>query len=256
MRHMPAGMFLRSHPRASYIADPEHALGLDAFYRATGLDSAEHVPLPRFVEYGRWFQQEAVPEIDPRRVASVARAGDQFQLLRIEDGEQLRGGPGRRRSGDRGVRLAAAGLRGASAAAGLAHGRPRRPERLRTATRGRGRSRPERARVGSPARRSRLGGSLLVRKDGIRVAARARGRADPPRAAMYAIIPHRHRRRPRQLDLRPTRALRAPAIRAAIRIRRPLHRSSRSKLASTATGERRGSRSAAPSALRAPPASR
>ncbi|MGH2892391.1 MAG: NAD(P)-binding domain-containing protein, partial [Solirubrobacteraceae bacterium] len=42
----------------------------------------------QFIDYGRWFAQQVVPEIDTRQVSSVARAGVGFRLC-LADGEQL-----------------------------------------------------------------------------------------------------------------------------------------------------------------------
>lgn len=68
---MPAGMLLRSRWEASQIADPKHALDLGSYEAASGLERAEPVPLARFVDYGRWFQEHAVPARgpDPRAAA-------------------------------------------------------------------------------------------------------------------------------------------------------------------------------------------
>jgi len=82
---MPKGMFLRSGWRASYISDPKHDFSLDAFQSASGCKIPTPVPLDRFVAYGRWFQQKAVPDLDGRLVASVTRNATGFQL-KLNDG--------------------------------------------------------------------------------------------------------------------------------------------------------------------------
>jgi hypothetical protein len=87
--HMPAGMLLRSRWDASHIADPHHALGLGAYERALDIERVEPVPLERFVDYGRWFQQQAVPELERRRVGRVSRDGDGFRVD-LDDGEAVR----------------------------------------------------------------------------------------------------------------------------------------------------------------------
>ena len=84
--HMPAGMLLRSPYVASHIADPDAALTLDSYAAASGGALAVPVPLERFIAYGRWFQREAVPDADPRRVTRVARDNGSFRLT-TEDGE-------------------------------------------------------------------------------------------------------------------------------------------------------------------------
>src|SRR5581483_5688162 len=72
-RNMPAGMLLRSGWQASHISDPAQALTLDTFKRATGVSIDTPVPLDRFVEYGKWYQQEAVSDLDFREIAAIER---------------------------------------------------------------------------------------------------------------------------------------------------------------------------------------
>lgn len=89
-RQMPQGMKLRSPWEASHIADPDGDLTLDA-YEATLNGSGpipRPVPLERYVAYGRWFQQHAVPDLDTRRVVEVARPNGHFRLT-LDDGESF-----------------------------------------------------------------------------------------------------------------------------------------------------------------------
>jgi FAD-dependent urate hydroxylase len=87
--HMPTGMFLRSHRNASNIADPKKELTLDHFERSRGKAVLKPIPLQDFVEYGLWFQERAVPQIDHRQVASVNKNGSGFKLT-LSDGEVLK----------------------------------------------------------------------------------------------------------------------------------------------------------------------
>src|SRR5919202_700425 len=80
VHHMPQGMLLRSRWEASNIADPDHALGLGSYEAASGLEHAEPVPLGRFVEYGRWFQEHAVAGLERRRVARVSLDSHDFRV--------------------------------------------------------------------------------------------------------------------------------------------------------------------------------
>jgi FAD-dependent urate hydroxylase len=80
VEHMPKGMLLRSRWDASHIADPDHALGLARYEELHGLERMEPVPLERFVDYGRWFQVQAVPHLEHRRIARIAAA----RSIRIE----------------------------------------------------------------------------------------------------------------------------------------------------------------------------
>lgn len=86
--YMPKGMLLRSGWKASYISDPQQEFTLEAFERATGSRVTRPVPLDRFVAYGSWFQQQVAPNVDPRKVTSVARNGRGYHLT-VEDGESF-----------------------------------------------------------------------------------------------------------------------------------------------------------------------
>lgn len=86
--NMPAGMLLRSPRIATSISDPAGKLDLDGFSAATGVPVGSPVPLAAFIEYGRWFQTQAVPEVDRRRVERVQRANGRF-LLTLADGERV-----------------------------------------------------------------------------------------------------------------------------------------------------------------------
>ena len=90
-RHMPAGMLLRSLPRASFIADPGHEFGLDRFEQQHGLPPADPVPLERFVAYGHWFRSQAVPDMDARLIKRLDRAGSSFSV-EFEEGGRLQAG--------------------------------------------------------------------------------------------------------------------------------------------------------------------
>src|SRR5512142_61434 len=70
---MPAGMLLRSGWEASFIGDPLAALTLDAYEAACGIRLNRPVPLNDFVAYGQWYQSQAVPDVDRRRVLDVER---------------------------------------------------------------------------------------------------------------------------------------------------------------------------------------
>ena len=85
-RHMPVGMFLRSPWAATHLADPGRRWTLDAFRSKTGNHLSSPVPLDRFVDYGRWFQRHAVPDVDPRKVSCVEANGSGYRLT-LEDRE-------------------------------------------------------------------------------------------------------------------------------------------------------------------------
>jgi len=84
--HMPAGMLLRSPYAGTDLADPGSVLTLDDYQAACGLRLTAPLPLEVFVAYGRWFQERAVPQVDPRTVASIAPDPPGFRLT-LDDGE-------------------------------------------------------------------------------------------------------------------------------------------------------------------------
>jgi cation diffusion facilitator CzcD-associated flavoprotein CzcO len=85
---MPAGMFLRSPWSASHIGDPKDSLTMDSFQAAHSLAIPKPIPLDHFVNYGLWFQQQAVATLDKRRITRVERGPGGFQLT-LQDGEVL-----------------------------------------------------------------------------------------------------------------------------------------------------------------------
>src|SRR5579862_621933 len=85
--HMPVGMFLRSPWAASHLSDPSRVGTLDRFRQTSGAHWTAPVPLDRFVEYGRWFQREMVPDLDQRVVQRVSFGPEGFRLL-LEDGQE------------------------------------------------------------------------------------------------------------------------------------------------------------------------
>ena len=87
-RNMPSGMFLRSNWTATQIADPNRLLTLESYQAASGNHVAAPVPLNRFVQYGQWYQQRAVPDLDCRQIASIDLAPNCFRL-RTADGEEI-----------------------------------------------------------------------------------------------------------------------------------------------------------------------
>ena len=87
-RHMPRGMFLRSGPSASSLADPDDRFELDRYRDLHGIPHSKPVPLDDFVRYGQWFQQQAVPDVERRTVTHVAPNSRGFHV-RMEDGEEF-----------------------------------------------------------------------------------------------------------------------------------------------------------------------
>jgi cation diffusion facilitator CzcD-associated flavoprotein CzcO len=86
--HMPEGMLLRSPWAASHISDPRSSLTLDAFRKATGTQVPTPIPLDRFVDYGLWFQKQAVPNVDRRLIQRIDQ-DSQGMRLTLADGEEV-----------------------------------------------------------------------------------------------------------------------------------------------------------------------
>ena len=87
-RFMPAGMLLRSNWSATQIADPKRSLTLEAFQKDSGTRFSTPVPLENFVRYGMWYQRQAVPDLDRRKVLEIDSKGGAFRV-RLEDGEEV-----------------------------------------------------------------------------------------------------------------------------------------------------------------------
>ncbi|MGA6987641.1 MAG: FAD-dependent oxidoreductase [Terriglobales bacterium] len=87
-KQMPAGMCLRSNWGASHIADPRQELTLDEYCRQNGNHISKPIPLQRFVGYGLWYQRQAVPDVDRRRIRSVETGARGFKIT-VAEGESF-----------------------------------------------------------------------------------------------------------------------------------------------------------------------
>jgi FAD-dependent urate hydroxylase len=86
--NMPKGMRLRSPWIATHIADPDKHYSLDVYAPRVALTPCEQLPLEQFVQYGEWFQRQAVPDLDTREVTRVESAPTGFHLL-LDDGQAV-----------------------------------------------------------------------------------------------------------------------------------------------------------------------
>ncbi len=87
-KQMPAGMCLRSNWGASHIADPKQKLTLDVYTRQNGNHVSKPIPLDRFLDYGRWFQRQAVPNLEKRQVHNIDLDARGFKVT-LQDGEEF-----------------------------------------------------------------------------------------------------------------------------------------------------------------------
>lgn len=85
-QHMPVGMFLRSPLEGSNLSDPQSRLTLKEYAKERGQLLVSPFPLENFVNYGAWFQQQVVPDIDMRKVTRIQLDGGGFHLV-LQDGE-------------------------------------------------------------------------------------------------------------------------------------------------------------------------
>src|SRR5436309_5664934 len=83
-KHMPRGMILRSRRRSSHIADPERALTLDHYGKVRG-GSLSNPSLAEYLEYAHWFQENAAPDVDVRKVSRIDCAPNSYSLT-LQDG--------------------------------------------------------------------------------------------------------------------------------------------------------------------------
>lgn len=87
-RNMPVGMLLRSGWAATHIADPTESLTLDAYKVATRSQFSSPVPLDNFFNYGLWYQQQAIPDLDPAKIIRIESRPEGFGLL-LAGGEMV-----------------------------------------------------------------------------------------------------------------------------------------------------------------------
>lgn len=86
--HMPRGMNLRSQWWASNLWDPRQDLSFARFFKESRHREGHPLPVEAFIEYGLWFQQRAVPDVDQTLIRSIARRNGGF-VVRLEDGREL-----------------------------------------------------------------------------------------------------------------------------------------------------------------------
>jgi FAD-dependent urate hydroxylase len=83
-RHTPAGMLLRSPYLGSNIG-ALRKLGLRDYERESGQSLPRPMPVDRFIDYGKWFQKHAVPDVDTRDVRVIEPADEGFRLTVDDD---------------------------------------------------------------------------------------------------------------------------------------------------------------------------
>ncbi|GCE17393.1 NAD(P)-binding domain-containing protein [Dictyobacter kobayashii] len=87
-KHMPAGMYLRSHWWATNLSDPQKKYSFARYLKMKNIHNPYPVPQKLFLDYAFWFQKNAVPNVDETYVTSVKRQNERF-IVTLEDGRVL-----------------------------------------------------------------------------------------------------------------------------------------------------------------------
>ncbi|MET9407970.1 NAD(P)-binding domain-containing protein [Streptomyces sp. NPDC002935] len=89
--NMPAGMYLKSVPAASSLSAPEPGYRLEDFRAARGLGPVGDrypIPVEEMIDYGRWFQERRVPEVERQKVRTVEHVDGLFAVT-LDSGEEF-----------------------------------------------------------------------------------------------------------------------------------------------------------------------
>jgi thioredoxin reductase len=84
---MPEGMHLKSEPFASNLGAPQDGLRFTDRHPEWRL--GQPIPLDTFVAYGRWFAEQAVPDVEPGEVVKVERGGPAGYEATLATGEVI-----------------------------------------------------------------------------------------------------------------------------------------------------------------------
>lgn len=86
--NMPKGMLLRSYWWATNLSDPGKQYGLERYFRETGQQAIDPLPVETLIEYGLWFQKRVVPHVDETFVKTIERKEGCFELT-LADGRVI-----------------------------------------------------------------------------------------------------------------------------------------------------------------------
>ncbi len=82
--HMPAGMCLKSTPDASSLGAPRPGFTLSDYcvsQEIRPLQDYDVVPIQLFTQYGQWFAEQLVPDVENDRVQQLSRTDRGFHLV-------------------------------------------------------------------------------------------------------------------------------------------------------------------------------
>jgi cation diffusion facilitator CzcD-associated flavoprotein CzcO len=85
---MSPGMFLKSFGFATSLKTPQPHFTLPEYCRARGLEDFEPIEIATYARYGKWVQQQLVPDVEATSITGLRRRGDGFALT-LETGERL-----------------------------------------------------------------------------------------------------------------------------------------------------------------------
>lgn len=85
---MPQGMRLRSYWWATSLSDPHRKYGIAHYFQIQERKGIDPLPVETFIDYGLWFQRQAVPDLDETFVTNVERKGGRF-LVTLTDGRMV-----------------------------------------------------------------------------------------------------------------------------------------------------------------------
>jgi Pyridine nucleotide-disulphide oxidoreductase len=78
--HMPENMLLRSYWWATSISDPGKRYSIMQYFRETRQQPVDPLPIETFIDYGLWYQQRVVPNVDETYVELIEKKEQHFVL--------------------------------------------------------------------------------------------------------------------------------------------------------------------------------
>ncbi len=87
-KNMPEGMLLRSYWWASNLSDPQKKYTMARYFAAQGQAPEYPLPIQSFIDYGLWFQRNAVPDVDETYISTLDSTDALFTAT-LEDGRRV-----------------------------------------------------------------------------------------------------------------------------------------------------------------------
>jgi thioredoxin reductase len=80
--------YLKSFGAYTDISAPASNAGFASWCAARGFESFEPCPMENFAAYGKWFQQNHVPHVEPQRVETIRQTFNGFEMT-LDDGQSV-----------------------------------------------------------------------------------------------------------------------------------------------------------------------